>query len=270
MLVGVFAFSFASGSLASILQNYDSQNGKVHERVAMLNKLLKEYYLPLDLYTKLKKTIMVDQSKDFEEVNKFVDQLPYKLKVDLSLFIHEDTYERIEFLKTRSHSFIAWICPLLKPYFCTYDDFVYSEGQYVSSIYFLKRGRCGYVIPNHEDFKYIDILEGDYFGTIDIVSSVIKNADANERENEDWMDNWIAMKESLFRHFTVKSLEDSHLLLLNLDDVHRMQCEFLEPYQTLIRQAHDRLLKTYKLKIFSIKTIHVYPELLDQETISIK
>jgi len=50
MVAGVIAFSFASGSLASIIQNYDSQNAKLAGQVDTLNKIYNDYNLPIDLY----------------------------------------------------------------------------------------------------------------------------------------------------------------------------------------------------------------------------
>ena len=44
-----------------------------------------------------------------------MDHLPHKLRNEVSLFIHENTYRTISFLKMRSSLFISWICPLLKP-----------------------------------------------------------------------------------------------------------------------------------------------------------
>ena len=57
MLTGVIAFSFASGSLASILQSYDIQNAKYKEQLSTLNMIFKDYHLPLDLYANLKKSL---------------------------------------------------------------------------------------------------------------------------------------------------------------------------------------------------------------------
>jgi len=50
MVVGVIAFSFASGSLSSIIQNYDSQNARLAEQMEILNKVYTDYTLPQDLY----------------------------------------------------------------------------------------------------------------------------------------------------------------------------------------------------------------------------
>lgn len=54
MLIGVLTFSFASGSLASILQNYDSSNAKYQEKLEVLNRIYGQYHLPLGMFQKLK------------------------------------------------------------------------------------------------------------------------------------------------------------------------------------------------------------------------
>ena len=41
MVIGVISFSFANGSLASILANYDEQNAELQEKINILNKIYK-------------------------------------------------------------------------------------------------------------------------------------------------------------------------------------------------------------------------------------
>lgn len=43
MIIGVISFSFASGSLSSIMSVYDFQNAKYKEQLTVLNKIFKEY-----------------------------------------------------------------------------------------------------------------------------------------------------------------------------------------------------------------------------------
>lgn len=50
MLVGVISFSFANGSLASILTSYDTENAVLHEKLTILDKINKGYSLPPGLY----------------------------------------------------------------------------------------------------------------------------------------------------------------------------------------------------------------------------
>ena len=73
MILGVIGFSFASGSLASILQNVDTQSTHLEEKLFTLNRIYKEYYLPLKLYTELKQSLKYSQKKDIDDLNQFVD-----------------------------------------------------------------------------------------------------------------------------------------------------------------------------------------------------
>jgi hypothetical protein len=64
MLIGVIAFSFATGALSSIMQNYDNASAKLQERITVLNRIYKEYFLPLDLYERLRQIVKYDYNKD--------------------------------------------------------------------------------------------------------------------------------------------------------------------------------------------------------------
>jgi len=57
MVIGVVGFSFANGSLTSMISNYDSQNAELQEKVKIMNKVYKKYYLPLDLYVRCKRNL---------------------------------------------------------------------------------------------------------------------------------------------------------------------------------------------------------------------
>lgn len=55
MFIGVTAFTFANGSLASILSSYDEQNVDLNEKLATLNKIKNEYNIPKELYIDCRK-----------------------------------------------------------------------------------------------------------------------------------------------------------------------------------------------------------------------
>ena len=115
MIIGVIAFSFANGALASIMSNYDNHNANYQEKLNILNKAKKDYDLPAELFVQLKKSLQFDAKKDLDDLNKFVECLPHQLKIKMSLFIYEQRYSKLTFFKDRSMSFISWMCPLLKP-----------------------------------------------------------------------------------------------------------------------------------------------------------
>lgn len=54
MIIGVISFSFATGSLSSILSNYDSSQAKMKEKIATLNEINKDGEISPDLFDELR------------------------------------------------------------------------------------------------------------------------------------------------------------------------------------------------------------------------
>jgi hypothetical protein len=136
-------------------------------------------------------------------------------------------------------SYIAWICPLLRPQYLENNEYLYFEGDEVLSITFMKLGNCSFVLPKYENMRYVDIGAGDNFGIEDIVGSMIKY---DEIDMEEWMQH----RDKIVRQFTVMSSPSAHsektiILHLSINDVNRMQVEFNEIYQSLFDQGYARL-----------------------------
>jgi hypothetical protein len=79
MLVGVVSFSFANGTLASIITNKDNRNGYFEEKLEVLEKAKKDYPINEALYRKMKKSIHYSQTNDQEDLTNFVNELPNHL-----------------------------------------------------------------------------------------------------------------------------------------------------------------------------------------------
>ena len=69
MIIGVIAFSFANGALASIMSNYDNHNANYREKLNILSKARKDYDLPVELFIQLKKSLQYDAKKDLDDLN---------------------------------------------------------------------------------------------------------------------------------------------------------------------------------------------------------
>ena len=249
MIIGVIAFSFASGSLASILQNTDSHEAYFQEKVTVLNTIYKDFCLPLDLYSRLKQSLKYNYTQSLDDLQNFMDHLPHKLRNEVSLFIHENTYKTITFLKMRSSLFISWICPLLKPFFILEDQHIYFEYEEITNIYFLKKGRCGFVLPNYLNAKYIDIPFGEYFGVIDIVGSILQNEEGGMNN----LNEWILFKHILKRQFTVMANTKCDLLSFSITDLYKMKFEFMDAYEEMFNDGFNRLHKALRVKLQAIK-----------------
>ena len=102
MIVGVCAFSYANGALTSIIQNYDQNNADHADKLMILNRVYKDYCLPLELYVRLRRNLNYEHKKDYQSINKFVEQLPEKMRIEVNLYIYEERYKRIRFFKKTS------------------------------------------------------------------------------------------------------------------------------------------------------------------------
>ena len=71
------------------------------------------------------------------------------------MFVYEKMYKKIEYLQSRSSSFIAWICPNLMPIFQLQHEYIFFKGDDINYIYFLNEGKCGLVLPRHNNVMYV-------------------------------------------------------------------------------------------------------------------
>jgi len=76
MLIGVSAFSFATGSLSSLMNSLDSISAKMKKKVAILEQIKKEYQINPILYEKIQQAIKFEVEKDKSDYIKFVKELP--------------------------------------------------------------------------------------------------------------------------------------------------------------------------------------------------
>lgn len=96
-------------------------------------------------------------NKNFQEINEFVEDLPQKLRIEVSLYIYEERYKKIKFFRKMNASFITWICPLMKPCMFAENQYIFNESDVVKSIYFQVNGSSAFVLPSYDNCKYIDI-----------------------------------------------------------------------------------------------------------------
>jgi len=67
------------------------------------------------LYRKLKKSINYSSKNEQDELNAFVNELPYALKNEVTLLIFRSKYSSLKYFQNRSTAFITWAIPLFKP-----------------------------------------------------------------------------------------------------------------------------------------------------------
>jgi hypothetical protein len=130
-------------------------------------------------------------------------------------------------------------------------EYIYFERDELTSIYFLKVGNAGMVLPRHQNIKYIDFPVGCLFGIEDIVAGQLDQDDSVPIED------WIFRKESLRRQFSVMVPSEQkkccELLTLSIGKLEQMSFEFLETFDFIMTTSEIRLRRALKIKVAAIK-----------------
>lgn len=132
MLIGVLVFSFTAGSLSSIITSYDYRESQLKEKIATLNEICNEYMVDMKTFNKLVKTIKYDHSKKQKDVIGFMEELPHKLKLELSLIMINRMYYNVTFFQKKDKSFIAWVARLIQLLNVEESDYIYKEGEEIA------------------------------------------------------------------------------------------------------------------------------------------
>lgn len=56
-----------------------------------------------------------------------MEELPYKLKIELAMEIHKSLYETVSFFKGKDKTFIAWVGNTLRPINSADNEIIYKE-----------------------------------------------------------------------------------------------------------------------------------------------
>lgn len=167
MFIGVFFYSFTIGSLSSLLTNIDSKSAHLETKLNTLLQLKSQYSLDDNLYVRLKRGVKLGLSKlSFDKIE-FLDNLPMNLRIELSVIMHRSLVQGIDFFQNKPPRFIAFIGPYLKVIKHGKDEYIFSEGEYADEMYFIKQGNVSLVLKEYENFEYLKIEKGYYFGEVD-------------------------------------------------------------------------------------------------------
>ena len=103
-------------------------------------------------------------------------------------------------------------------------------------VYFLTKGKAGYVLLKYSTKVYIEILHGDLFGHVDLA---LNKAFFKNQKNFKKVLN--KNKDDMRRNFSVRAIETCDLLTLSVDDLEKMMFEFPDVYYELINDASEGL-----------------------------
>ena len=110
-ITGVLGFSYVTGVISSIIENVDSAEARVEEKMQTLSKIQREHRIPHHLFREIKSAIQFSTIRNDIVTQAFASELPPKLQSLVQLQIHRDVFSTVTFFKTHNYSklFYAWM-----------------------------------------------------------------------------------------------------------------------------------------------------------------
>lgn len=175
MFSGVIFFSLTIGSLTSLISDMDAKTTAYESKLNVLMEIKSKYDIKDEMFSKVQRALKYGIYRTDETAVEFLASLPYGLKVEASVVIFKGLTKGIRLFEDATKEFVAEVCPHLKEVKFNQHEIVYSEKDYATEIFFLKRGRVALMLPEKDktvpDLPFFTILEGSCFGDVDIFFS---------------------------------------------------------------------------------------------------
>jgi hyperpolarization activated cyclic nucleotide-gated potassium channel 1 len=174
MLFGMVFFSFTIGSLTSMLQNIDTKETVLTNKLAVIDEFSKQSHLGKSIKTKLRNALRYSTDKQgFSWTDKIsiFNELPRNLKYEVAMAMHKGAAKQLPFFADKDPVFISSVIPFLKSIMVPEGEYIYQEGEYADEIYFLVKGRAAFV-AGKEKTPYKSLQSNSYFGDIEVFHQI--------------------------------------------------------------------------------------------------
>jgi Ion transport protein/Cyclic nucleotide-binding domain len=174
-LSGVFFYSYTIGTITSVMAEMDKKKSKLDSKIMVLQEISKKYNLNPKFYKKLKSALEYSQDMVNKERTDMMAILPKKLSIKLSLLMNQSLIETNKFFENKQIKFITTVIECLKPLKIKPKEVIYRKGEFTEEIFFIKTGEVVfYETQLDEDIPYEVLIEGDYFGDIEVFLSEVR------------------------------------------------------------------------------------------------
>lgn len=220
MSFGVLLYSFAIGSLSSIVSTLDQKSEEMNQKLQILSSIKKEFNLEQSIYDKVRKVIKYDLSRNQKDKMIFLQELPNKLRIELSQIMHDKVIQNFYFFRDQPSDFFAYVAPLLKPVKFSQNDYLYKCQDMIDEMYFVAKGTVIFCLDKKYGEKEIrEIKKNNNFGEIEM-----------------------CLNEKLSFNIKIKS-RNCELFVLKKNDFLRLSVNFKEFIETFLHKSLMRYLK---------------------------
>ena len=230
MSFGVLLYSFAIGSLSAIVSTLDQKSEEMNQKLQILSSIKKEFNLEQGIYDKVRKVIKYDLSRNQKDKMIFLQELPNKLRIELSQIMHDKVIQNFYFFRDQPSDFFAYVAPLLKPVKFSKNDYLYKCQDMIDEMYFVAKGTVIFCLDKRYGEKEIrEIKKNNNFGEIEM-----------------------CLNEKLSFNIKIKS-RNCELFVLKKNDFLRLSVNFKEFIESFLHKSLMKYLKFNEEKNQMIK-----------------
>ena len=220
MSFGVLLYSFAIGALSSIVSTLDQKSEEMNQKLQILSSIKKEFNLEQNIYDKVRKVIKYDLSRNQKDKMVFLQELPNKLRIELSQIMHDKVIQNFYFFRDQPSDFFAYVAPLLKPVKFSQNDYLYKCQDMIDEMYFVAKGTVIFCLEKRYGEKEIrEIKKNNNFGEIEM-----------------------CLNEKLSFNIKIKS-RNCELFVLKKNDFLRLSVNFKEFIESFLHKSLMKYLK---------------------------
>ena len=126
------------------------------------------------LYFKILKVLERNASTGYYsyfDQEELMDELPATLRNEVLSETHKNILGSFSFFKDKHPQFVIDVLPMFRHISLSKDEILFRKGDWVEEIYFILRGRVGFV--TEDGYLYRNYVAGSYFGDIEVFKSLV-------------------------------------------------------------------------------------------------
>jgi CRP-like cAMP-binding protein len=208
----------------------DQKSEEMNQKLQILSSIKKEFNLEQGIYDKVRKVIKYDLSRNQKDKMVFLQELPNKLRIELSQIMHDKVIQNFYFFRDQPSDFFAYVAPLLKPVKFSKNDYLYKCQDMIDEMYFVAKGTVIFCLDKRYGEKEIrEIKKNNNFGEIEM-----------------------CLNEKLSFNIKIKS-RNCELFVLKKNDFLRLSVNFKEFIESFLHKSLMKYLKFNEEKNQMIK-----------------
>ena len=119
--------------------------------------------------------------------------------------MHFGVIKKIRFFDDKDNNFIGSIVPLLTPLKTVKNEFIYKKHNHPNAIFFITKGRVSFFIER-KNIAFKDMIEGCYFGDIDIIFRRKRKYSVISSEDSDFL----TLSKQIFEDIIIRDYPEIH------------------------------------------------------------